>query len=289
MPSRCGPPQFDQQDWSAFDFSRWHLDGVQLEAGAAVFAGLSDRLFNSEEWREHFQAVLPELQKGALEFFTDNSQQLRDEKDRVARDFDERIAAARRRGTDFQKAAGYTAGPPVGQPIPGSFQLLARVTSEAGGLGLPGISVRIMDPRNEDQALVEAVTDLAGNAVLTVPRDIAAQLDKRDAALQLLGAGGKVLLASPAVVCMRLGQAETKVLALPDSPETQAGQQAAAAIQAERETRLATLSAQVETLNREREARLAELDCSLADNEAIVADLETGRDASPPGRPQGNP
>ena len=41
MRSPCGPPKFDQQDWSQFDFSRWHLDGVTLDAASAAFANLS--------------------------------------------------------------------------------------------------------------------------------------------------------------------------------------------------------------------------------------------------------
>ena len=61
MQSRCDPPKFDQEDWSQFRFSRWHLNGVTLDAAAAAFAGLSERLFNSDAWRQHFQATLPAL------------------------------------------------------------------------------------------------------------------------------------------------------------------------------------------------------------------------------------
>jgi hypothetical protein len=273
MPAPCDPPTFDQRDWSEFDFSRWHLDGVTLEAGAAAFATLSDQLFNSEEWRRHFQETLPELQKQTLEFFKDNGQRLREQKDAVVRDFDQRIAAAGARSADFRKAAERAAGPPVGQASPGSYQLLARVTAEEGRLGLPGIGVRIMDPRNEKQVLAEAVTDLEGNAVLTVPPEAAAEVDKRDTSLQVLGPKDKVLLNSPAAVCVRLDQAETKVIALPDSREIEAHKTAASAIRSERDARMTALAAQVDTLHRQRASRLEELDCRLMDNEAIVAEL----------------
>ncbi|MGH2396560.1 MAG: hypothetical protein ACRDFW_06140, partial [bacterium] len=76
MHSRCDPPRFDQQDWSQFDFSRWHLDGVTLDAASAAFAGLSERLFNADEWRQHFQATLPALEREALSFFKGHSQHL---------------------------------------------------------------------------------------------------------------------------------------------------------------------------------------------------------------------
>lgn len=290
MPARCDPPTFDQRDWGDFDFSRWHLDGVTLEAGAAAFASLAEQLFNAEEWRQHFQASLPELAKQALELFRENGQRLREEKETVARDFEQRIGAARERSANFQKAAERAAGPPVGQPSPGLFQLFAKVTLGDAGLGLPGIGVRIMDPRDEKQALAEAVTDLAGNAVLTVPAELAGQVDKRDTALQLLGPNGKVLMNSVAAVCVRLGQAETKVIAVGDSREIEAHKQAAAAIRSERDTRAAALAAQAGTLQREREARLKELDCRLADNDAILAELEpVGAPPAAPGPPQRKP
>jgi hypothetical protein len=285
MPAHCGPPQFHQQDWSEFDFSRWHLDGVTLEAGTAAFAGLADQLFNSEEWRSNFQATLPEIRKGALEFFKDSSQALRKEKDAVARDFDQRIGAARQRSANFQRAAERAAGPPVAEASPGSFQLLAKVTAAGGGIGLPGIVIRIMDPRNEEQVLVQALTDLVGNAVLTLPPEIARVLDKRDATLQLLGVKGNILLTSPAAVCMRLDQVETKVIALPDSAEIDVHKGTASRLQSERDARLSSLAARVDTLDRERAARLEELDCRLADNEAIVAELEAGGDGPVPGGP----
>jgi hypothetical protein len=279
MPARCDPPTFDQRDWSEFDFSRWQLDGVTLEAGAAAFAALSDQLFHSEEWRLHFQETLPQLQKQALEFFKDNGQHLREQKDAAGRDYDQRIAAAEARSADFRKAAERAAGPPAGQAGPASYQLLARVTTEEGRLGLPGIGVRIMDPRNEKQVLAEAVTDLVGNVVLTVAPEAAAELDKRDTSLQVLGPNDKVLLNSPAAVCVRLGQAETKVIALPDSREIDAHKKAASALRSERDARMAALAAQVDTLRQERASRLGELDCRLVDNEAIVAEL------APPGAP----
>jgi hypothetical protein len=94
MDSPGSPPKFDQQDWSQFDFSRWHLDGVTLDAASAAFAGLSEQLFNSEEWRQYFQATLPALEREALSFFKGHSQQLRDEQNAVAQDFDRRITTA---------------------------------------------------------------------------------------------------------------------------------------------------------------------------------------------------
>lgn len=281
MHSRCGPPKFDQQDWSQFDFSRWHLDGVTLDAASAAFASLSERLFNSEEWRQHFQAALPALEREALSFFKGHSQQLRDQKNAIAEDFDKRITAAQKRSDDFRKSVEAAAASPVVQASPNTFHLAVKVTTEEARLDLPGLVVQIMDPRNEKIALVQAITDRGGNAILTVPKEIAKELDKRDTVLEVLSPAGKTLVKLSGAVCVRLSQVETKVVTLPDSPEVEPHKRAALGIRSEREARVATLAARIETLKREREARLHDLDCRLEDNEAIIAELETKGDTPP--------
>lgn len=274
MQSRCGPPKFDQQDWSQFDFSRWHLDGITLNAASAAFANLADQLFNSDEWRQHFQATLPALEREALKFFKDHSRQLRDQKNAAAEDFDKRIAAAKQRSDGFRKSVEVAAAPPVVQASPNTFHLAVKVTIEDPRLDLPGLVVRIMDPRNEKTALVQAVTDRDGSAILTIPKEIAKEVDKRDTALELLSPAGKTLAKLPGAVCVRLNQVETKVVTLHDSAEIEPHKNAALRIRSEREVRVATLAARINSLKRECEARIHDLDCRLADNEAIIAELE---------------
>ena len=86
-----------------------------------------------------------------------------------------------------------------------------------------------MDPQNEKRALVHAITDRDGNAILTVPEAIAKKVDKRDTALEILSPAGKTLVRLPSAVCVRLNQVETKVVTLHDSPEI--GPQKSAALQ----------------------------------------------------------
>lgn len=274
MPLRCGPPKFDQQDWSQFDFSRWHLDGVALDAASAAFAGLSERLFNSEEWREHFQAGLPEVQREALAFYQDHARQLEKEKTAVAEDFDHRITAAQERSDGFKKAADAAAAPPVVQPDPNTFHLSVKVTVKDLVLGLPGMTVQIMDPRKPKNALVQAVTDSDGNAILSITSKRAKQLDKLDTILEVLSPTGASLQRIPGAVCIRLNQTDTKVLELPDSPEIQTLKTAALRARSERESRAQNLAARIDRLKQERETTLHDMDCRLEDTRAIIAALE---------------
>jgi hypothetical protein len=282
MPSRCGPPDFDERDWSQFDFSRWHLDGIALDATSAAVADLAERLFNSEEWREHFQARLPTLQKQVLGMYREHTRQLREEKAAVARDFDARIAAAQRRSEGFGKTTEAAASPPVVQPDPLTFHLAARVMAEKTRLGLPGLVVRMMDPRQPEAVLVQHVTDRDGNVVLTVPAENASQLEKRDTTLEILTPAEKSLQKIPDAVCIRLNQVETKVVALPDSPDTQPHQAAAVEVRSEREAHARNLTARIDRLRQERESRSDDLDCRLEQNENIIAALEQEMKPTPP-------
>jgi hypothetical protein len=284
MHSRCDPPKFDQQDWSQFDFSRWHLDGVNLDAASEAFAGLSEQFFNSAEWRQHFQGTLPDLQREALNFFKDHSRKLEKEKADVAQDFDDRIDAAQKRRQEFQKVVEKAAVPPVIDPVPDTYHLVVRViTADKSSLGLPGLVVQMTDPRNQKVTLVQAVTDKDGNAILTVPFEIASELDRHDTALEVLGPSNKSLVKLASGVCVRLGQTETKVVTIRESAEIEPLKKAALAIRAEQEAHNRNLVARIDRLKKEREARLHALECRIEDNQVIIDGIE--QKAAPAARP----
>ncbi|MGH7516519.1 MAG: hypothetical protein ACREOC_03480 [Gemmatimonadales bacterium] len=285
MQSPCGPPEFDQQDWSQFDFSRWHLDGVALDAASAAVADLSERLFNSMEWREHFQTTLPALQRQVLGFYREHSRQLQEGKTAIAQDFDARVAAARRRSEEFGKTVDTAASPPVVQPTPETFHVAVKVGIEETRVGLPGITVRLMDPRDPKTVLVQNVTDLDGNAVLTVPRERAKELDKSDTTLEVVSAAGKALQTIPDAVCIRLKQVETKVVALHDAPDIEPHKTAALELRSEREVHARNLAARIDRLKQEQQARLRDLDCRLEDNQKIIVALEPA--SAPAAQPSG--
>ena len=145
---------------------------------------------------------------------------------------------------------------------------------EGPKLGLPGIAVQIVDPKNEKAGLVESFTDQDGNAVLSVPADLAKQLDKRDTTLQITDNAGKSLAKLPNAVCIRVGQTETRVVKLPDSAAIAEQKRLALETRDERETQARNLAGRRDVLKNERQKVLEELDCRLQDNEAIIAELE---------------
>ena len=294
MPSRCGPPDFDVRDWSQFDFSRWHLDGIALDETSAAVADLAERLFNSEEWREHFKARLPELQKRVLGHYREHTRALEEDKAVVARDFDERIAAAQRRNEGFKKTIEAAGSPPVVPPDPDSFHLAMRVITEEARLGLPGLVVRMMDPRRPDAVLAQHVTDRDGNAVLSIPREKAGELEKSDTTLEILTPAGKSLQKIAAAVCIRLNQVETKLVALAASPDIQPHQAAAAQVRSEREAQARNLASRIDRLRKEQASRANDFDCRLEQSKGIIAAIEEEMrpipaPAAPPPEPSAQP
>ena len=275
MRSQCGPPKFDKQDWSKFDFSRWHLEGISLDSAAAAVGEQSEKLFNSEEWRQNFQVTLPELQLRALDAFKEHSKDLRQQRTAAAEDFDNRATAAQQRSDDFRKSMETATAPPVVEPSPDAFHVAVRVVSEQDPrLGLPGITVQIVDPRNEKAVLVESFTDNDGNAVLTVPPELAKERDKHDTALHVVDPAGKPLAKLANAVCIRVGQTETRVVKVGEAATIAENNKLALEIRAEREARARNLAGRSEVLKNERQKVLEEFDCRLQDNEAIIAELE---------------
>src|SRR5262245_24278748 len=277
------PPIFDPSAWAQFDFTRWHLDGVPVEAVPAAIADLAQRLFASDEWRQRFQTSLSGVQRGVLDAYREQARQVEEAKTAAGRDFDERIAAARARSEASSTTSETAGAPPVVEPDPQTYHLGVRVTAaREPHLGLPGVLVQVTAPRAKTP-LAQALTDPDGNAVLAIPATEASEGATGDATLEILTVDGKSLQKLPDAVCVRRNQAETKVVALRDSADTAPLKRTALELRAQREARGRELVTAIDRLRREREARLAYLDQELHDVRAIIAQLEEGDSTPPPG------
>src|SRR5262245_33121556 len=275
------PPTFDPSDWAQFDFSRWHLDGLPVEAVPAAVADLAQRLFASDEWRQRFQASLPAVQRGVLDAYREHARQLEEERAATARDFDQRITDAQIRSEEFGQGIEAGGSPPVVEPDPHTYLLGVRVTAGAEPrLGLTGLVVQVIAPRDKT-ALAQSLTDRDGNALLAIPAARASASAKRDATLEILTADGKSLQQLPDSVCIRPNQAETKVVVLQDSEDVAPLKSAALELRSQREVRGRELVVRIDRLRQDRDDRLRYLDQQLNDVRATIAQLEGG-DSPPP-------
>jgi hypothetical protein len=274
------PPVFDPRDWAQFDFSRWHLDGLAVEALPATVADLAQRLFTSDEWRQRVRTSLTTIQRGVLDAYREQARRLEEEKTAAGRDFDERIAAAQARSEESSKTGEAANSPPVVEPDPQTYHLGVRVTSAKDPhLGLPGVLVQVIAARDKTP-LAQGLTDPDGNTLLAIPATTASERAKSDATLEILTADGKSLQKLPETVSVRPNQAETKVIALKDSTDVAPLKRAALELRAQRDARGRELVTAIDRLRQEREARLAHLDRELQAVRATIAQLEG--DSTPP-------
>lgn len=281
MRSQCGPPKFDEKDWSNFDFSRWHLDDVTKDSAATAFAQASEKLFNSAEWRQNFQTTLEEFQQRAIELFKNHSNNLREQQAAVTKDFENRVTATQQRSEALKNVAKAATSPPVVEPDPNTFHAAVRVVSEKDdGLGLPHLTVQLLHPQRERAILVESSTNHDGNTVLTLPPELAKELDKIDVPLQVLDPTGKPLATVENAFCIRVGQIETRVVKVAEVDTIAEHTKLALETRAEREAHATRVAGRSEVLRKELQNVIEVLNCRLEDNEAIVAELEKPRTAA---------
>jgi hypothetical protein len=275
MKQRCNPPRLEEHDWSQFDFTRWNLDAVAQNTVAKAIAGLTQQFFESPEWQESVQASMPQLQQAAVGVYRDHANGLRESRATAERDFDERAVNARTRADDVRRALAASAAPQTPEAGKDVYHLAVRVTGADPLLGFPGAVVEIADPRSATAPpIATATTDVDGNATLTVGAELARELDKQDTTVTVSSPGGKVLARLTDGVCVRLNQVETKIIAVKESAETEPLKEAALATRTGREILLQNAEGRLQSLAKDREERLANLDCAVNEADAIVADLE---------------
>lgn len=275
MRPQCGPPEFDKQDFSKFDFSRWHLDGLTLDPVSTALGGLTEKLFTSDEWRKTFEATVPQFQSRSVDFFKQQLKDLQKERADAATDFENRAKAAEQVSTDFRKSIEVTAAPVVLDAVPNVFQGSVRVVSEKDPqLGLPGVRVQVLDPKDEKTVLLESISDLNGNVVLPFPPEIARDRNERDMNIQVVDAAGKPIAKFAEAICIRIGQTEERVVKVPESGAIEENKKQAVETRDERETRARQLAARADVLRGQSKEVLAVLDCRIRDTEEVLAALQ---------------
>lgn len=283
MLSKCELPNFDDHDWKQFDFTRWHLDGLTLDAASATFAGIVDRLSKSAEWQQHVQASLPQLQTHVLASYEEHARELEEQRSVAEKEFDDRIVAAQNTAKAFRKSTEAAAAPPSIEQSPDAFHLAVKVNSK-DHLGLPGLIVQMKDPKEEKNVLAQATTDVNGNAVLTLPADAVKEFDKQDTSFEILTPDGKVLEKLAGAVCMRIGQTETKVTTIDDDPALADHKEIGLRAQSEQEFEIHKLGVRIDTLKSEKEKRLQGFDHKIRCNQEIIAEINRTK-VSPPDEP----
>jgi hypothetical protein len=244
------PPQFGREDWSQFDFGKWNLDGLRLEGESGALAGLTQRLFTSPEWRQHFAATLPAMKQAVLDYFEQRAKELQRGIDDNAVELRKRNEEAGKQSAAMQESIAAAAAPPVLLADPNSFRLGAKIVDEETRLGLPGLQLRIIDERRQNQPLAETITDLDGNAVLVLSKEQAAELarERIEPTVEVLTPEGKSIHKAENAFSPRPNHVETWVASLSAEANLKAHIDAAQEIKSDREAQLKNLLSKLDRL-----------------------------------------
>jgi hypothetical protein len=275
MESRRTTGAFGAQDWYRFDFNRWHLEGLQLDAPAAMVAHLVEQLFASPEWRQHFTAPLPALKTGVRRYFERRAEELRAQKADFTKDLEARTTATRTQTAVLQDRIRRAAAPPRLTAEPHSFLLGVRV-DEQEHLGLPGLIVRLTTPQQNHNILAEGVTDSDGNVVLSLSQQQIEGLahEQLEPIVEILVPPDKVLHRAERVACPRVNGTETWVAVLCRSPELEFSITVASQARTEREMRLASLTTKIDRLQAAHKAMQDAIQRHLDEAEDIFTRLD---------------
>jgi hypothetical protein len=269
----CKTPKAEPGDWSRFEFRRWGLDGVPAGEAGEVLGALAEKLFASPEWQGQMAASLPDLRSRVAEYFDARGRDLEARKRDQEQEVETRVASIDRARSAMQDSINAAAAPPRLTPDPQSYQVAARVTDEASGLGLPGLNVLLLDPKG-GAPVAESPTDLDGNAVIAIPRERAVELAGHDLTLQVATAQGKVVQKVDRAVCPRLGNVETWVGSIKAGRTLGPLVAAAEERRSGQAARLDAMAERARLVRSDHERWRKEVDCDVDVVHAVIADIK---------------
>jgi hypothetical protein len=242
---------FANLDWSKFDFTRWNLNGLDLDPATSMGATLLQKVLATPQWPQAFGSNLPALKNVVIQHLNSQVDSLRKSSATLDQELAARTATTQSFIASLQGKLRQSSVPPTLEANPNQFQLVAKAVDQQSQLGLPGLTVQLSDPSEPETAVATATTDANGNAILSLSRQKAASLAKEkagDLTVSILNSDGKSLHSVANAVCAHPNQVETYIASIPASDDTAPALQAATAQSAEDTALLDSLTAQLGTL-----------------------------------------
>jgi hypothetical protein len=181
------------QDWSKFDFTRWNLEGLQVDAMQASLAGWLRDLTVSPQWAEKMAQAVTAVQSAALPALQAHANQLNSRLGSLDAELSARVAAANNHISVLEESARAATAPPNVVSDPSNMQVAVKVMHRTSKTGLCGLKARLFDAKDPSTAtLAEGNTDIHGNAVLVLTQEQIDALPKTgDLTLEVLSPSNK--------------------------------------------------------------------------------------------------
>src|ERR1700686_1210749 len=232
------------QDWSNFDFTRWNLEGLKLDAQPATLAAWVRDVTLSPQGPQKFAAGLTAVKSVALQSLQEQAKVVQGRLSAIDGELTARLAATRSQISAIEENIRIAAGSAVTTPDPESFQLAAKVLDQTNRLGLPGLQVRLYDAQSPKVTLASATTDQSGNALLRLNRQQIDSLAKSGAVLatEVLTPANKSVFTGGAVPPPKLNETGTIMAPLAASADLTPHLNAATASMAQQQVLLSAVT-----------------------------------------------
>jgi len=286
MADQTARSSFGNLDWSKFDFTRWNLDGLDLDGASSTMATLLKKVITAPQWPQAFGSSLPGLKTVVIQHLEAQIEMLGKSSATLDQELAARTASTQALITALQSKNRQASVPPTLAPSPNLFQLVTKAIDQQSQLGLPGLTVQLSDPSDPEAALASATTDSSGNAILSLSRQKAASLAKEktgDLTLTILNSAGKSLYSAANAVCAHPNQVETQIAAIPSSADTSPSLQLATDQNTRDTTLLNSLTAKLEQLQVFYASQKQDIQTRITQMQSTIAAIQG--ELSPPTNP----
>jgi hypothetical protein len=265
------------QDWSQYDFTRWNLEGLKLDAQPAALAGWVRDVTLSDQSVQAFVSGLGKVAAGALQDLQDQVKNIQARLSSAETELKTRLAIAEQEIVALEENVRMASAPVQPDPDPESFQISARVTDESTLLGLPGLRLRLYDARSPKSTIATDTTDQNGNALFKLDRATTEKLAKGNATItmEVFGTGKKSLFTGGAAPAPKLKQAGTILASLQPSADISDNIAASSATSAQQDVLLAAARSRVSALNAYYQQLKSDLQQQLVNVQGMIADLKS--------------
>ncbi len=276
MATNTNSTSFENLDWSKFDFSRWNLEGLPLDGISSTAANLLQQVISAPQWPKGFASSLPMLKAAVVQQLTLQEQSLKNRSAALDTELADRLAQTQNQITSIQESIRSASVPAALDADPNKFQLVVKAVDQPSQMPLPGLSVQLTDARSPETILVNGLTDLDGNAVLTLAKDQTDKLTGKNADLTLtiLSPSGKPLQTIEKGVCSHPNQVETRVASIATSADTAPSLDVANRVNTERTAMLASLTAKAGQLKALYASRIQDIQTQLSQIQATIAAIQ---------------
>jgi hypothetical protein len=271
------PTAIGNQDWSKFDFTKWNLEGLQLDSPSATATGWVRDVTLSPQGRQNFAAALVTINTAVQSDLQDQVKTMQARSTALNAEMTTRVSSAQAQLSAFEESIRTAAAPVAVNPDPSSYQVAAKVVDQSTRLGLPGLQVRLNDTRPGTAPVASTVSDLYGNAVFKLSQQQVSNLSKDNAmlAMEVLTPAGKSVHVGGQTVIPTLNHADTLMATLPSSTDLAPHINSAKAVNTQQEGRLTALAAKPDALRAYYQQVKADLQQQLTQVQAIVASTKS--------------